>query len=171
MRGIQDTAASFFVLLTSSFLHVLLLIPHLLREIRGMNLPNLPEVSCLGGLLVHGGNHHTCIAVIEAPVTIIVVAGWVSLWYSWRPQNALVAFVGKAALWLQGWLPRPSSSRVRGLSCERFGASQWWPWFCSLQLVMALMVPIMIGNVVVTCCCLLRLHLALMLTLRFQLRF
>ncbi len=37
----------FFVLLASSFLYVLMLIPRSLREIGGMNLPNLPEVSCV----------------------------------------------------------------------------------------------------------------------------
>ncbi len=41
-----------------------------------------------------------CIMAIDAPLTIIVVAGWVSLWYSQRPHDAFVAFVGEAALWL-----------------------------------------------------------------------
>jgi hypothetical protein len=43
---------------------------------------------------------HACIAVIDAPLTMIVGAGWVSLWYSRRSHDAFVAFVGKAALWL-----------------------------------------------------------------------
>ncbi len=42
----------------------------------------------------------TCVAAIDAPLTMIVVAGWVSSWYSRCPHNAFVAFVGKAALWL-----------------------------------------------------------------------
>jgi hypothetical protein len=37
----------FFVLLASAFLYVLLLIPRSLQEIWGMNLPNLPDVSCI----------------------------------------------------------------------------------------------------------------------------
>ncbi len=43
---------------------------------------------------------HACIAAIDAPLTMIVVAGWVLWWYSWRSHNAFVAFVSKAALWL-----------------------------------------------------------------------
>jgi hypothetical protein len=44
-------ALCFFVLLASSFLYVLLLIQHLLREIWGINLPDLPEVSHVECLL------------------------------------------------------------------------------------------------------------------------
>ncbi len=40
------------------------------------------------------------------------------------------------------------------LSCECFGASQWWHWLHPLQSVMALIVPIAIGDGVVACCCL-----------------
>jgi hypothetical protein len=40
-----------------------------------MNFPDLPEVSHLEGLMVHGGVCCTCAAAIDAPVTIVVVAG------------------------------------------------------------------------------------------------
>ncbi len=113
----------------------------------------------------------TCVAAIDAPVMIIVVAGWVLLWYSQRPHNALVAFVGEATLWLWNLLPQHFLSRLRGSSCERFGASQWWHWSCPSQLVMALITSIAISHVIVNCCCLLQLCLAPTLTLRLQLRF
>ncbi len=112
-----------------------------------------------------------CIVVIDTPMPIIVVAGWVMLWYSQCPHDALVAFVGKTTLWLQGWLPWPSSSRLRGLSHERFGASRWWHWSRPSQSVMALTASIAIGVVAVTCCCLSQLRLALTLTSRSQLCF
>jgi hypothetical protein len=44
-------------------------------------------------------------------------------------------------------------------SRERFSASQWWHQSCPLWSVMALIVPIVIGNGVVACCCLSRLCL------------
>ncbi len=48
-RGVRVTMALFFfLLLASSFLYVLLLIPHSSREIWGMNLPDLPEDSHVG---------------------------------------------------------------------------------------------------------------------------
>jgi hypothetical protein len=47
----------------------------------------------------------TCVMVIDAPLTMIVVAGWVSSWYSQRSHNAFVAFVGKDALWLHHGSP------------------------------------------------------------------
>ncbi len=115
--------------------------------------------------------HRACIVAIDAPVTVIVVAGWVSLWYSQGPLGTLVAFVGKAALWLWGRLPRLSLSCLRGLSCEHFGASWLWRWLHQLQLVMALIASIAVGHVVVNCCHLLQMCLALMLTLCSQLRF
>ncbi len=74
-------------------------------EIWGMNMPNLPEVPRLEDLLVIGCVFCPCITAIDAPLTMIVVAGWVLSWYSWRPHDAFVAFVGKATLWLQGWSP------------------------------------------------------------------
>ncbi len=44
-----------------------------------MNFTNLPKVSCLEGLLAHGCVCCACVAAIDAPLTIIVVAGRVSL--------------------------------------------------------------------------------------------
>ncbi len=44
-------------------------------------------------------------------------------------------------------------------SCKHFGASQWWHQLRPLQSLMALIVPIAIGNGVVACCCLLQLCL------------
>ncbi len=111
------------------------------------------------------------LVTIDAPAGIVVIAMWVLLWYSRHPHNSLVAFVGKAALWLWGWLPQSSLLHLIDSSCEHFGASQWLRWSCPLQLVMAFSAFIAIGNVVVACCCSLQLCLALMLTLHLQLRF
>jgi hypothetical protein len=112
-----------------------------------------------------------CVAVIDAPVRIIVVMGWVLLWYSWRPHNTLVLFVGEAALRLWGWLPWPSSLHLRSSSCERFGASQWWCWSSLSQSVTALIASIAIGHVFVDWCHLSQMRLAPTLMLRSQLRF
>ncbi len=71
---------------------------------------------------------YASVATIDLPVVIVLIAIWVSLWYTQCPHKALVAFVGKAALWLQGKLPQPSLSCLRGPSCERVGASQWLCW-------------------------------------------
>ncbi len=111
------------------------------------------------------------VAAIDVLVAILVVAVWVSSWYSQRPHNALVAFVNKAESWLQGWSPRPSSLHLRGSSCERFGISRWLRWLRPSQLATALIAFIAIGNVVVACCGLLQLRIALMLTPRSQLLF
>ncbi len=103
--------AEFYLLFcTSSLSHFVLISTFLLPEIWGMNMPNLPEVFCLEDLLVLGCVHHACVTAIDAPLTMIVVVGWVLLWYSQCPHNAFVAFIGKAALWLQGWLPWHSLS-------------------------------------------------------------
>ncbi len=92
--------------------HVLLLfLTFLSREIWGMNMLNLPEVYCLEDLLIVVCIRHAFVVAIDAPLTKIVVPGWVSLWYSQRPHNSFVTFIGKAALWLQGSLPRLSLSR------------------------------------------------------------
>jgi hypothetical protein len=40
-----------------------------------MNLPDLPEVSRLEDLLVHGCVCCTCVAAFDAPVTMIVIMG------------------------------------------------------------------------------------------------
>jgi hypothetical protein len=40
-----------------------------------MNMPNLPEVSCLEDLLVLGCIHHACLAAINNPLMMIVVVG------------------------------------------------------------------------------------------------
>ncbi len=94
----------FYCFFVSSSLQVLLLFSTFLpRKIWGMNIPNLPEVSCLEDRLVLGCLRCACIAGIDAPLTMIVVAGWVLSWYSQHPHDTFVAFVGKAALWLWGW--------------------------------------------------------------------
>ncbi len=41
----------------------------------------------------------TCITVIDAPLMMVVIKGWVLSWYSQRSHDAFVAFIGKAALW------------------------------------------------------------------------
>ncbi len=110
-------------------------------------------------------------ATIDALAAIILVVVWVSLWYSQRPHYALVAFVNKAVVWLWGWLPQPSLLQLRDSSCEHFGISWWLRWLRPLRLAMALFVSIAIGKVVVACCFLLQLCIALMLTLHLQLRF
>jgi hypothetical protein len=56
----------------------------------------------------------------DVTATIIVIAWWVSLWYSRRPHDTLVTFVGEAALWHRGgmspwlpsWCPRCSSCKA-----------------------------------------------------------
>ncbi len=101
----------FLLFFAVSLLHVLLLIlTFSSREIWGMNRPNLPEVSRLEDLLVLGCICCTCVMAIDSPLTMIVIVGWVLLWYSQCPHNAFIAFVGEAALWLQGWLPQLSLS-------------------------------------------------------------
>ncbi len=44
--------------------------------------------------------HCACVAAIDAPLMMIVIAGWVSLWYSWWAHDAFVTFVNEATLWL-----------------------------------------------------------------------
>ncbi len=56
-------------------------------------------------------------------------------------------------------------------SHERFGASQWWHWLRPLRSVMALIVPIAIGNSLIACYCLLQLCLVPMLASCSQLGF
>ncbi len=63
---------------------------------------------------------HTCVAVIDAPLTMIVVAGWVSLWYSRCSHDAFVAFVGEAALWLCHGSPRCIRKRLISWTLWRF---------------------------------------------------
>ena len=127
----------------------------------------------LEDLLVHGCVCCAWIEVIDTSVTMIVIAGWVLLWYSQCPHNALVAFVNNAALWLQGWLPRTSLLLLRSSICKCFGTSQWWHSLHPLQSMMALIALIAIGNGngVVACCCLSQLCLVLMLASCSQLGF
>ncbi len=102
-----------------------------LWEIWGMNMPNLPEVSCLEDLVCCV--RHACVAAIEAPLTMIVVVGWVSSWYSQCPHNAFVAFVGKAALWLC----------YGSLCCIRRTLVSWALWCFT---IMASIAPITISD-------------------------
>ncbi len=111
------------------------------------------------------------VAAIDILSAIFIVTVWVLLWYSQCLHNALVAFINKAASWLQGWLPRPSTLHLRGSSRERFGVSWWLRWLRPPRLAMPLIVSIAIGNVVVVCCCLSQLRIAPMLTPRLQLHF
>ncbi len=50
---------------------------------------------------LHGCVRHACLTAIDAPATIIVFTRWVLLCDSWHPHDALVLFVGEAALQLQ----------------------------------------------------------------------
>ncbi len=109
-HGTSVTWLYFYCFFTSSSLHVLLLfLAFSSWEIWGMNMPNLPEVSRLEDLLVLGCVCPACIVAIDAPLVMIVIAGWVSLWHSQRPHNAFVVFACEASLWFQGWVPRLSS--------------------------------------------------------------
>ncbi len=165
----------FFCFSTMSLLHALLLISLFLwREIWGMNMPNLSKVFCLEDLLLLGCVCCTCIAAIDASLVMIVVAGWALLWYSQCPHDPFVAFVGEAALWLRGWLPWLSSlgswdpHLVSTLALHNDGVdcihcNQWWLW--------SLIVPIVIGNGIIACCCLLQLCLVPMHALSSQLGF
>ncbi len=156
-RGASVMWLCFLLFFASSLLHVLLLFSTFLSwEIWGINMPNIPEVSRLEDLLFLGCVSCTCVAVLDAPLMMIVVAGWVLLWNSQRPHDVFVAFVGKAALWLQGWLPWLSSScsRVACLvsalvlhndSIDCVHHDHWWLWLCPLQSTMMLL-P------VVACC-------------------
>ncbi len=147
----------FFCFACKIFFYVLLLKPHSSREIWGMILPDLPNISCLECLFLFCV-HRACVAAFDAPMTIFVVAGWVSSWYSWRSHDALVKFIGEAAL-------------CKVSSQERLGNSRWWRWLRPSQLVMALIASIAISHVVIDCCCLLQLRLAPTLTLHLQLHF
>ncbi len=68
--------AAFLLLYTSFLSRVLLLFSTFSsREICGMNMPNLPEVSCLEDLLIFVCVRRATVAAIDAPLTKIVVAG------------------------------------------------------------------------------------------------
>ncbi len=69
----------YFYCFLASFLSCILLLfsAFSLQEIWGMNMPNLPKVSRLEDLLVLGCIPCACIAAIDAPLTMIVVAEWV----------------------------------------------------------------------------------------------
>ncbi len=161
--GIRVMTASFFLFCLQFFFCLFCCWSHVCHGRSGawicpicLSFPCRVSPSCL---------HCACIATIDAPMTIIVVSGWVSLWYSQWPQDALVLFVGEASLWLWGWLPQPSALHLRGLSCERFGASRWRCWSHLSRSVMALIVSFAIGHVIVNCCCLSQLRLDPMLAL------
>ncbi len=73
-------------------------------------------------------------------------------------HDALVIFVGEAALWFQGWSPWPSSLRLRGSLHKRFGALRWKHQSRPSWLVMASIASIVIGpsrlaiGDIVACC-------------------
>jgi hypothetical protein len=105
---------------------------------------------CLEDLLVHACICRAWVMAIDASLTVIVVVGWVSLWYSWRPHNVLVVFVGKVALWLWGWSPWLSLSLLRSAhlvsafvhhnDCiDCIDCNLWWHLLHPLQLAMALL--------------------------------
>ena len=84
---------------------------------QGLDFPNLLEVSCRG--MASCLFWRTGVALIDTPAMMIIVARWVLLWYSRRPPDALVMFVGEAVLWHQGGLlPWPLSWCSRCSSCE-----------------------------------------------------
>ncbi len=131
----------------------------LMQEIWGMNMPNLPEVSCLEDLLV-------IVFIALASWRLTLLWQWLSLRdeYSCDTHNVLTTPLLRS-------LARPPCGfatalliTVEGcLSHERFVASQWWHWLQPSQSVMALIVPIVIGNGVIACCRLLWLCLVPML--------
>ncbi len=100
--------------------------------------------SCAGRQNVAVCVHCACFVAIDTHAAIFVIVVWVLSWYSQRSHDALVAFVNKAALWLWGWLPRPSSLHVRGSSRERFGISWWFRWSRPSRLAMSLL-PVVDG--------------------------
>ncbi len=144
----------FYCYFASSSLRVLLLFSMFsLREIWGMNMPNLPEVSCLEDLLVLACIRCTCVAAIDAPLRMIVVVGWVLSWYSQCSHDAFVAFVGKAALWLHHGSPHRIRRTLVSWVLWRFTmmaliasivisdgfdcAHHDWRWCCCLLLLVA----------------------------------
>ena len=128
----------------------------------GHDLPYLLEASCWG--MASCLFWRTGIAAIDAPATIIVVVQWVLSWYSQRPHNALVVFVGKAALWHQGrLLPWPPLLRASWSSQEAL-ASLVENDIDSADIAIG-------GDGVIDCRCLLQLCLVLTLTLRSRLDF
>ncbi len=92
-------------------------------RIRGMILPNLPGVSRLEGhlaswlcsLRLRRGDWCTCNNNCRREMSFVV---WLTM-PSQCPHDALIVFVGKAALWHRGGLlPWPPSLRLRCLSCK-----------------------------------------------------
>ncbi len=70
-RGAIVTVAVFFIDFLEFF--IACFVVDLLRDIQGMNFLNLPEVSRLEDLLVHGCICCACIAAIGTSVTMIVI--------------------------------------------------------------------------------------------------
>ncbi len=68
-----------------------------------------------------------CIVAIDAPLTMIVIVGWVLSWYSQRSHDAFVTFVGKAALWLCHSSPR----------CIRRTLVLWALWCFTMMALIA----------------------------------
>ncbi len=121
-------------------------------EIQGMNMPNLPEVSCLEDIQVLGCVCCTCIAAINASCDKDCCCRMSILWYSQCPHGAFVAFIGKAALWFWGQSSRLSLSRWMNAHCisplalhndgiDCIHHDWWWLW--------TLIKPIAIGNGVI----------------------
>ncbi len=158
----------FYCFFASSSSHVLLLFSMLSSwEIWGMNMPNLPKVSCLEDLLV-------VVFVALALRQLTLLWRWLSSQDEYRrdTHNVLTTPLSRS-------LVRPPCGFTTALlialggrlSRERFGASQWWCRLRPSWSVMASIVPIAIGNGVVASCCLSRLCLVPMLASFSQLGF
>ncbi len=137
------------------------------REIWGMNMPNLHKVSCLEDLLV-------VVFFALAMWWLMLLWQWLSSQDEYRRDTHNVLTTPLLRL-----SARPPCGFAMALlvaleghsSCECFGASQWWCRLHQLQSVMALIMPIAIGDGVVACCRLARLCLVPMLALCSQLGF
>ncbi len=140
MRGASITWL-YFLSFFRKFLNVcfVLISTFLSREIWGVNMPNLPEVSHLENLLVFGCICRTCVVAIDAScdndcrhgMSIVVILTMSSQHLGsicWQGCLVALRLITTALLVLL----------EECLSCECFGASQWWHWLCPLWLVIVL---------------------------------
>ena len=96
----------FFIVLHEFFILCFVVVLNVL--ITGDLRHEYAQSACLEDLLIVVCVRPASVAAIDAPLKMIVVAGWVLLWYSQCPHDSFVAFIGKTALWLRGSLPRLS---------------------------------------------------------------
>ncbi len=91
--------------------------------------------SCAGWQNVAVCIRHACVAAIDALAAIIIIFGWVSLWYSQRPHSALVSLLVRR--------PCGFEADCHGLTCQVWEITLW----ALLRLTMkTLIVSIMIGD-------------------------